>query len=62
MDEPTEDAIHDLTPSGRRVLASEVQRELGRCGIYVGHAWIDAEALLKKVDSRRSGPRASSWS
>ena len=57
MDKSAKDAIHDLVLSLRKTLEAEVERELGRYGIYAGRAWIDANTLSRLCAKERDEDR-----
>lgn len=38
-------AGHDLAPNLYKMSEAEIDRKLGRYGIYADHAWIDADQL-----------------
>ena len=59
MDKAAKDAIHDLVLKLRKTLEGEVERELGRYGIYAQRDWIDASDLprLSKKEKEHDRPR-----
>ncbi len=57
MHKPAKDAIHDLVLDLRKTLEGEVERELGRYGIYADRAWIDANTLPRLSAKERDEDR-----
>ena len=57
MDKPAKDAIRDLVLDLRKTLEGEVERELGRYGIYADRAWIDASTLPRLSTRERDKDR-----
>jgi len=57
MHKQAKDAIHDLVLSLRKTLEAEVERELGRYGIYADRAWIDASTLPRLSAKERDEDR-----
>ena len=57
MHKQAKDAIHDLVLDLRKTLEGEVERELGRYGIYADRAWIDASTLSRLSAKERDEDR-----
>ena len=59
MDKPAKEAVRELTLKLRKVLETEIERELGRYGIFAGRAWIDANDAprLSAEERDRDRPR-----
>lgn len=57
MDKPAKNAIRDLVLSLRKTLEGEIERELGRYGIYADRAWIDASTLPRLSAEERDKDR-----
>jgi len=53
MDKPAKDAIHDLVLKLRQTLEGEIERELGRYGIYAERDWIDPSTLPRLSQKER---------
>lgn len=53
MNAETKSAIHDLVLHLRHTLETEIQRELGRYGIYPDRAWRDPDDLPRLTDHER---------
>lgn len=59
MDKIAKTAIHDLVLSLRKILEAEVERELGRYGIYTDRSWIRVDELprLNEQEKKYIRPR-----
>jgi hypothetical protein len=57
MDKPTKDAIRELVLNLRKTLEAEIERELGRYGIYANRAWIAADELPRLTEKERDEDR-----
>ena len=58
MDKIAKNAIHDLVLSLRKTLEAEIERELGRYGVYANRMWIHPDELPRLSEKERTYDRS----